>query len=81
MKKDKKEIVVSGKLLRPLVVGQSALLYADGKITHTQRVISIQEQTEDMIRFETLRVKYFLSLCPFPFAAVNPVPMKMAVAA
>lgn len=81
MKKDKKEIVISGKLLRPLVVGQSALLYANGKITHTQRVISIQEQTEDIIRFETLQVKYFLSLSPFPSAAVSPIPVRMAVAA
>ena len=35
MKKSKKEIFMNGSLLRPLTVGQSALLYAGGKLYHT----------------------------------------------
>lgn len=81
MKKDKKDIVISGRLLRPLVIGQSALLFAGGMITHTSRVISIHEQTEDIIHFETAQANYHLSLCPFPFSAVNPIPVRMTVAA
>lgn len=32
MKHYKKEIAVNGRLLRPLMVGQSAFLYANGRI-------------------------------------------------
>lgn len=35
MTKSKKSIVMHGALLRPLVIGQGALLHAGGKIYHT----------------------------------------------
>lgn len=40
MTKSKKSIVMRGALLRPLVIGQGALLHAGGKIYHTSRVVS-----------------------------------------
>ena len=54
MKKQKKEIYMNGSLLRPIAIGQSALIQTDGKVYHTSRVQAIHEQTEESILFETL---------------------------
>ena len=75
MTKSKKSIVMRGALLRPLVIGQGALLHAGGKIYHTSRVVAIHDQSDDMVRFETLNSNYCLSMAPFPLAACNPLPM------
>ena len=53
MKKEKKQIVLNGSLLRPLSVGRGALLHAGGNIYHTSRVVTILEESEDCVRFET----------------------------
>ena len=81
MKHYKKEIAVNGRLLRPLMVGQSAFLYANGRIRHTLPVVAIHEQMEDFIRFETAKAEYQLSLSPFPGAASAMLPAKLAMAA
>lgn len=81
MKRCKKEIVLSGRLLRPLMVGQSALFYASGQICHTLPVVSIHEQTEDTVRFETAKAEYHLLLSPFPKAAIAMLPVSLAMAA
>lgn len=76
MTKSKKSIVMRGALLRPLVIGQGALLHAGGKIYHTSRVVAIHDQSDDMVRFETLNSNYCLSMGPFfRWAACNPLPM------
>ena len=62
MTKSKKSIVMRGALLRPLVIGQGALLHAGGKIYHTSRVVAIHDQSDDMVRFETLNSNYCLSM-------------------
>ena len=69
-----------GALLRQLVIAQGALLHAGGKIYHTSRVVAIHDQSDDMVRFETLNSNYCLSMAPFPLAACNPLPM-MSLAA
>ena len=46
MTKSKKSIVMHGALLRPLVIGQGALLHAGGKIYHTSRVVAIHDQSD-----------------------------------
>ena len=74
MTKSKKSIVMRGALLRPLVIGQGALLHAGGKIYHTSRVVAIHDQSDDMVRFETLNSNYCLSMAPSPLAACNPLP-------
>lgn len=74
MTKSKKSIVMRGALLRPLVIGQGALLHAGGKIYHTSRVVAIHDQSDDMVRFETLNSNYCLSMAPFPLAALQPAP-------
>ena len=81
MKKNKKEIVLSGRLLRPLTVGQSAFFYACGQICHTLPVVSIHEQTEDFVCFETAKAEYHLSLSPFPRSASAMIPASLAMAA
>ena len=35
----------------------------------------IHDQSDDMVRFETLNSNYCLSMAPFPLAACNPLPM------
>ena len=38
-------------------------------------LIAIHDQSDDMVRFETLNSNYCLSMAPFPLAACNPLPM------
>lgn len=78
MKKSKKQIRKAGRLLRPLVVGQGAYLYAGGLPIHTSRVVAIYEQSEDLVHFETMNADYYLTTGLFPLAAVNPLPVSMA---
>ncbi|RFZ77604.1 hypothetical protein DS742_17465 [Lacrimispora amygdalina] len=81
MKKQKKEIYMNGSLLRPIAIGQSALIQTDGKVYHTSRVQAIHEQTEESILFETLNSLYHLSMLPFPLAAISPLPVRLAACA
>ena len=81
MKKEKKQIVLNGSLLRPLSVGRGALLHAGGNIYHTSRVVAVHEQSDDLVRFETLNSIYCLSMSPFPLAAVSPLPVRLAACA
>ena len=37
--------------------------------------VAIHDQSDDMVRFETLNSNYCLSMAPFPLAACNPLPM------
>lgn len=37
--------------------------------------LAIHDQSDDMVRFETLNSNYCLSMAPFPLAACNPLPM------
>lgn len=81
MKKTKKEFYLDGSLLRPIVIGQGALLQSGGKVYHTSRVLAIHEQTEERIHFETLNSNYYLSMRPFPLAAISPLPVRLAACA
>ena len=71
----------NGSLLRPLSVGRGALLHAGGNIYHTSRVVTILEESEDCVRFETQNSHYHLSMSPFPLAAVSPLPVRLAACA
>ena len=79
--KEKKQIVLNGSLLRPLSVGRGAILHAGGNIYHTSRVVAILEESEDCVRFETQNSHYYLSMSPFPLAAVSPLPVRLAACA
>lgn len=80
-RKEKKQIVLNGSLLRPLSVGRGAILHAGGNIYHTSRVVAILEESEDCVRFETQNSHYYLSMSPFPLAAVSPLPVRLAACA
>lgn len=54
MTKSKKSIVMRGALLRPLVIGQGALLHAGGKIYHTSRVVAIHDQSDEWYALKRL---------------------------
>ena len=58
-----------------------ALLHAGGNIYHTSRVVTILEESEDCVRFETQNSHYHLSMSPFPLAAVSPLPVRLAACA
>ena len=81
MKKSQTEIHLNGSLLRPLTIGQGALVHAGGKIYHTSRVQAIHEQTEESIYFETLNSEYHLSMRPFPLAVISPLHVRLAACA
>ena len=81
MKKQKKKVHLNGSLLRPLAIGQGALVQAGGKVYHTSRVQAIHEQTDESIHFETLNSEYHLSMSPFPLAAISPLPVRLAACA
>lgn len=78
MKKEKREIILNGSLLGPLVIGQSALIRTSGKIYRTPRVVSIQEESSEYVSFNTLGSRYYVTLSPFPLAFVNPTPELLA---
>ena len=77
MKKEKKQIVLNGSLLRPLAVGRGALLHAGGNIYHTSRVVAILEESEDCVRFETQNSHYHLSMSPFSAGGCQSAPCEI----
>ena len=74
MTKSKKSIVMHGTLLCPLVLGHCTTY-------RTSTVVAIHEQSADMIHFETLNSDYYLSMDPFPMAAVFPAYTALAACA
>lgn len=78
MKKTKKRIILNGCLMRPLMIGQTAIIQTGRNIYYTSPVVSIHEQNDDSIHFETLNANYYLSMAPFPCAAISPLPMSLA---
>lgn len=69
MNRKKKELKLYGQLMRPILVGKSAVFTSGGQIFHTSRVVALHEQTDDYIHFETVNTHYRLSTRPFPQAA------------
>ncbi len=54
---------------------------ANGTTYRTSTVVAIHEQSADMIHFETLNSDYYLSMDPFPMAAVFPAYTALAACA
>ncbi len=69
MNKNKKTINLNGSLLAPLAIGEAASICTGGKFLRTGRVVAIHEQSEDSIRFETLKCNYHLTMPVLPPAA------------
>lgn len=71
--KEKKTATLSGTLMYPLEVGCRALIFHNGRITRTSRVVAIHEKNCEEIRFETMNTVYRLLLGPTPQAAEQQV--------
>lgn len=72
---EKKTVTLRGAIVWPIAVGACALLISGERFIRTSRVVAIQENTAERVRFETLHTHYCVELDPFPLAAASPVPM------
>ena len=81
MNERKKEVKLCGCLIRPVVVGKTAIYATGGHVYRTSRVVAVHEQTEDMVHFETRIAHYHLSISPLPLATANPFPTQKAACA
>lgn len=72
MNKEKEQRTLYGRLLRPVIVGKSAVILASGKIYRTSHVVNISHDDEDFIQFETENRYYSLSVAHFPPAVTSP---------
>lgn len=66
--KKKRSIVLRGSLLKPLVVGRSAIIRAGGKLYRTSRVVAIRKQDDRAVYFETENSFYYICFEPYFFA-------------
>lgn len=60
----KREVHISGKLIFPLKVGNSAVISRQSDIIRTSVVVSIREENEDYVCFETENSVYQVSMKP-----------------
>ena len=81
MNEKKKEVKLCGCLIRPAVVGKTAIYAAGGHVYRTSRVVAIHEQTDYMVHFETQKAHYHLSMSPFPMAPAIPFPTMLPACA
>ena len=62
MNPQKKNLEISGKLLRPLAVGDAAFISETDGMRRTSRVLSMENISPNEICFETLNTNYRLHL-------------------
>lgn len=73
MKEKKNRIILDGRLLCPLSVGQTALIHVRSQVFRTSTVVAILEVSADKIRFETLNTRYLLRTSPAPLGITSPI--------
>lgn len=78
MNKNKKTILLDGILLRPLMIGQRAMIKSGNQVFRSSRIVSIHEQTEAFIHFETRNAHYHLATPPLPVAVIRPYSVSLA---
>lgn len=71
MNKEKEQRTLCGRLLRPVMIGKSAVFLANGRLYRTSPVVDISHNDEDFIQFETENRYYSLSVAPFPPAVTS----------
>lgn len=76
-KGEKDTRTLSGTLLCPLMVGEKAVIFHQGLITRTSRVVDIHSRTADEIWFETLNTEYRLLTGPDCEPAADCFPVAM----
>ena len=69
---------LTGMLLRPLAVGNKAVILHQGKVTITSRVVDIYVHTADEVQFETMNSRYHLLTGPFRQPAASQFTMAPA---
>ena len=77
-REEKATKTLSGALLCPLMVGEKAVIFHQGLITRTSRVVAVHSRTEGEVRFETLNTQYRLLLGPGSEPAADCFPLAMA---
>ena len=65
----KREVHISGKLLYPLHVGSSAVISRKSDVIRTSTVVSIREENNEYVCFETKNSVYQVSMKPVANAA------------
>lgn len=65
----KREVHISGKLLFPLRVGNAAVISRKSDVIRTSPVVSIREENEEYVCFETENSVYQVSMKPAANAA------------
>lgn len=77
-REEKATKTLSGTLLCPLMVGAKAVIFHQGLITRTSRVVAVHSRTADEIRFETLNTEYRLLTGPDCEPAADCFPVALA---
>lgn len=78
---EKKKVMLCGMLLCPITIGKPAVFAAEGNLYRTSDVVALHEQSDESIHFETRNTHYYLSMSPFPLAAVSLLPVRLATCA
>lgn len=58
----KKEIALTGKVIRPLTIGQSTTVVAGDKVTFTTEISAVHSITKKNVVFETRNTIYNITL-------------------
>ena len=56
--------IISGVPVRPITVGEPALIHESGALRRTSRVMDVQRVSSGEIRFETRNTRYVLKIVP-----------------
>lgn len=62
MNNEKKRLEITGNLVRPIVIGESAFIREADEIRRTSTVLSVEKPSLTTVRFETQNTNYLLHL-------------------
>ena len=62
MNNEKKQLEITGNLVRPIVIGEVAFICEAGEIRRTSTVLSMDKSSQKTVRFETKNTKYLLHI-------------------
>ena len=62
MNKTKKMLEITGRLIYPITVGESAFIHEAEGIRRTSTVLSMEKMSQSDVRFETQNTKYLLHM-------------------
>lgn len=62
MERTKKMLEITGSLIYPITVGESAFIHEGEGIRRTSTVLSMEKMSQSEIRFETRNTRYLLCM-------------------